>query len=89
MVDTSPLVEEKKMSRNLNNLRRLFSKLQLRYGDDDALVLQVKKELDAREAVVASHRQWSIPYRDFIKVAALNSAGSTARHVPVSTTMSR
>jgi hypothetical protein len=77
------------MSRNLNIIRRLFSKLQLRYGDDDALVLQVKNELEAREALVASHQQWSIPYRDFIKLAAHNSAGSAARHAPVSTTMSR
>ena len=55
------------MSRNLNNIRRLLSKLQLRYGADDALVLQLKKDLQAREALEAGHQNWSVPYRDFIK----------------------
>ena len=77
------------MSRDLNNVRRLFAKLQFRYGDDDELVMQVKKDLEAREAMAKSHQQWSIPYRDFIKTAVDNSARSTTRHIPVSTTLSR
>jgi hypothetical protein len=55
------------MSRDLNNIRRLFAKLQLRYGDDDELVMQVKKELEAREALDQERKQWSVPYREFIK----------------------
>ena len=58
------------MSRDLNNIRRLFAKLQLRYGDDDELVMQLKKELDAREALNQVRKQWSIPYREFIKHVA-------------------
>ena len=58
------------MSRDLNNIRRLFSKLQLRYGDDDELVMQLKSELDAREALDQERKQWSVPYREFIKVIA-------------------
>ncbi len=38
------------MSRHLNNLQRLWSKLQRRYGNDDAFVLEVKREIDALEA---------------------------------------
>ena len=48
------------MSRHLNNLKRLWSKLQLRYGSDDALVLDVKREIDAIEA---RDRAWSTPQR--------------------------
>ena len=58
------------MSRDLNNIRRLFAKLQLRYGDEDALVLQLKKELDAREALDQERKRWSIPYREFIKLVS-------------------
>ena len=38
------------MSRQLENLKRLFGKLQSRYGADDALVSQLKQEVDSRES---------------------------------------
>jgi hypothetical protein len=75
------------MSKNLNNLRRLFSKLQLRYGDDDALVLQLKRELEAREALEAGHQKWSVPYRDFIKVGMHKPVKLKAGHAAASATM--
>ncbi len=49
-------------------------KLELRYGEADALVLQVKQELAARELLQAKHANWSKPYREFIK----NAAGKVA-----------
>ncbi len=61
------------MPRNLDNIRRLFSKLQLRYGDDDELVMQVREELEAREALDREREPWSVSYRDFIKCAACES----------------
>lgn len=61
------------MSRHLDNMKRLYLKLQLRYGDDDALVLQVKHELEARELLQAERKNWSTPYREFIKSSAVNS----------------
>jgi len=78
MVDTSAHVEENKMSRDLNNIRRLFAKLQLRYGDDDELVMQLKKELDAREALNQVRKQWSVPYREFIKVVTSRPVATQA-----------
>lgn len=55
------------MSRHLDNLRRLCRKLQLRYGEDDALVSQVRHALEARERLETTPRNWSTPYREFIK----------------------
>ena len=75
------------MSRDLNNIRRLFSKLQLRYGDDDELVMQLKKELDAREALAQERKRWSIPYRDFIKVIASRPVETQASPRVVSASM--
>lgn len=49
------------MSRNLDNLKRLFRKLQVRYGTDDATVLQVKQALESREAFEAKHSWWFAP----------------------------
>ena len=46
------------MSRHLNNLQRLWTKLQTRYGNNDALVLDVKRELDAIEA---RDHNWNTP----------------------------
>jgi hypothetical protein len=57
MVNTQLLTEDAPMSRHLNNLKRLWSKLQLRYGSDDALVLEVKREIDAIEA---RDRNWTV-----------------------------
>jgi len=52
------------MSRHLDNLKRLRAKLQQRYGSDDALVLEFKREIDALEA---SAGERSLPYGSFIK----------------------
>jgi hypothetical protein len=38
------------MSRQLENLKRVFAKLQSRYGADDALVSQFKQEVESRES---------------------------------------
>jgi hypothetical protein len=37
------------MSRQLENLKRVFGKLQSRYGADDALVSQFRQEVQSRE----------------------------------------
>jgi hypothetical protein len=73
VVNTQALIEDNHMSRHLDNLKRLYLKLQLRYGEDDALVLQVKEELAARELLQTKHKNWTTPYREFIKSSALNS----------------
>jgi uncharacterized protein YecE (DUF72 family) len=52
---------EEIMSRNLDNLKRLFQKLQARYGGDDAIVLQVKQALEFREAFESRHSWWFAP----------------------------
>lgn len=68
------------MSRHLDNMKRLYQKLQLRYGADDALVLQVKQELEARELLQTKHQNWSTPYREFVKggTAGPTQGGSSA-----------
>lgn len=38
------------MSRQLDNLRRIFGKLQARYGDDD-IVSEFRSELESREGL--------------------------------------
>ena len=55
---------EKIMSRNLDKLKRLHKKLLVRYGPDDAMVLQVKQALESREAIESSHSWWFAPYRE-------------------------
>jgi hypothetical protein len=37
------------MSRQLENLKRVFEKLQSRYGADDEIVSQFKQEVESRE----------------------------------------
>lgn len=59
------------MAKNLDNIKRLCTKLQVRYGENDALVVQLKRELDARESMELKHRKWSIPYCLFIKADAV------------------
>jgi hypothetical protein len=64
------------MSRHLNNLKQLLSKMQVRYGEDDALVSQLRDEVQALEARKASesrpaHPNWSMPYREFIKSSSM------------------
>ena len=44
------------MHKHLQNLQRLFQKMQARYGDNDELVLQLKQELIAFEAKAAKNR---------------------------------
>ncbi|MDO8440375.1 MAG: hypothetical protein Q7S97_04075 [Polaromonas sp.] len=39
------------MSRHLDNLKRVFQKLQIRYGENDPMVLQVKQELESRQVI--------------------------------------
>jgi hypothetical protein len=39
------------MSRHLGNLQRLHLKLQSAFGDNAALVLQLKKEIEALESI--------------------------------------
>ncbi len=66
------------MSKHLGNMRRLFTKLQVRYGADDELVLQVKRELDLLESTETNHARWSTTYREFIKGGA-NAPASPSR----------
>lgn len=70
VVNTHTLFEEYRMSRHLDNLRRLCRKLQLRYGEDDVLVLQVRHELETRERLETTPRNGSTPYREFIQRGA-------------------
>lgn len=46
------------MSRQLDNLKRIFRKLQARYGDDDALVSEVKHDVELREGLESGYQQW-------------------------------
>jgi len=52
------------MSRNLDNLKGLFQEMQVRYGPDDEIVLQVKQALESREAIESRHSWWFAPYRE-------------------------
>jgi hypothetical protein len=40
--------------------------------------MQLKKELDAREALDQERKQWSVPYREFIKVIASRPVATQA-----------
>lgn len=65
------------MSRHLSNLKRLCIKLQLRFGEDDALYLQVKRELESRESIESIkpiHQDWSISYRKHIQSESVANA---------------
>lgn len=74
------------MSRHLDNLKRLFCKLQVRYGDHDAMVLQVKHELDSREGVESGYQHGPIPYRDGLPANATQRRRDVvSRHTPRST----
>lgn len=44
------------MNRHLDNMRRLYAKLQARYGGDDDLVLKLKHELRSLEAIDSKKR---------------------------------
>ena len=67
------------MTRHQDNLKRLAIKLQLRFGEDDALLQLVKRELDAqapRAQQAPAPQDWSISYRQHIK----NICGASALH---------
>jgi len=58
------------MTRHLDNLERLFHKLNCRYGPDDPLSKQAQAEFeDSKSLKQIDHVQqdWSIPYRRLIK----------------------
>ncbi len=52
------------MSRNLENQKRLLQKMRIRYGSEDEMVLQVRKELESREAMESSHSWWFAPFTE-------------------------
>ncbi|MDO9400498.1 MAG: hypothetical protein Q7T46_03400 [Polaromonas sp.] len=51
------------MSRHLDNLKRVFQKLQVRYGEDDPMVLQVKQELESRQVIESRYPDWPVADR--------------------------
>lgn len=57
------------MAKKHDNLKRLCTKLQCRYGEHDVLVMQLKRELESHESFEIQHAKWSIPYEAFIKAA--------------------
>lgn len=52
------------MSRNFDNLKKLFQEMQDRYGPNDEIVLQLKQALDSREAIESRHPWRFAPYRE-------------------------
>ena len=78
LVDTAALNEENPMPRRLNNLEKLLTDLQVRYGEDDDLVLQLKTEFETLKASQSSQNTWSIPYRDFIKSGSSRSGSQVS-----------
>jgi hypothetical protein len=81
VADTVAFIEENHMSRHLDNLKRLCTKLQARYGAEDELVLQVKRELELLATNETDHARWSTPYREFVKGGA-NAFASPSRGHP-------
>ena len=74
------------MSRHLDNLKRLFRKLQVRYGDRDEMVLKVKHELHTQEGIESGYQQGTIHYRDSLPSnVALRRRDVVSRHTPQST----
>lgn len=74
------------MSRHLDNLKRLFRKLQVRYGDRDEMVLKVKHELDTQEGIESGYQQGTIHYRDSLPGnVALRRRDVGSRRAPEST----
>lgn len=53
-------------------MKRLCMKLQLRYGADDPLVLQLKRELELLAVTEADQPKWSVTYPEFIKGTGSN-----------------
>jgi hypothetical protein len=52
------------MSRHLDNLKRLWKKLQSRYGSDDPVVLEMQREI---EVIEARNKHGSVPYGEFLR----------------------
>ena len=44
------------MSRQLQNLRRVFGKLRSRYGDEDEIVSQIKQEVESLESAESGYQ---------------------------------
>ena len=44
------------MSRQLENLRRVFGKLRIRYGEDDEIVSQFKQEVESLESAESGYQ---------------------------------
>jgi hypothetical protein len=80
VADTVAFIEENHMSRHLDNMKRLCAKLQARYGAEDELVLQVKRELELLAANETDYARWSTPYREFVKRGVNASAGPSSGH---------
>ena len=55
------------MIKNTYNLKKLCSKLEHRYGVDDDLVMELKRELEAREVLESRRNKFFMPYADFIQ----------------------
>ncbi len=51
------------MSRHLGNLQRVLSKFQARYGEDDAVVQQLKQEIATHEAKTGTGPALPVPER--------------------------
>lgn len=51
------------MSRDLDHLKIVLQKLQVRYGENDSIVLQVKQEIESREVIEVKHSHWLMTYR--------------------------
>ena len=47
------------MSRQLENLKRLFGKLRSRYGDEDEIVSQFKQEVESLESAESGYQPLS------------------------------
>ena len=55
------------MSKHIDNMERLHSKLAARYGNDDELVLQLKRELDLLKSLKSERADMRRANTAFIK----------------------
>lgn len=58
------------MSKHIGNVERLHSKLAVRYGSDDELVLRLKHELDLLKSMKSERQNSSIVNAAFLKNTA-------------------
>ncbi len=57
------------MSRHTDNLERLFHQLQCWLGNEDEMVLEVKRDLESQRTIEINQRRchdWSICYQKFL-----------------------